>query len=115
MDESQRWADPARASAVAGPLEAAEKAFREGLRLQPSDARLRVELAAMLRRLRRPGEAEALLREALTAAPAVASVHADLGGVLFEQRRFTEAAAAPGEALRPRAGPPQTPPRLAAA
>ena len=54
----------------------------------------------MLRRLRRPGEAEALLREALVRAPDIASTHADLGAVLFEQDRFPEAAEAYRAAVR---------------
>ena len=76
MNDFHRWCDQARARVIGGRFSEAETAFREALRRRPDDARVSAELAAVLRRLRRPAEAEMLLRGALERAPTIASTHA---------------------------------------
>src|SRR5262249_2608011 len=100
MDDFQRWGDRARARSRGGRFVAGGGAVRAALRRRPGDARVSVELACVLRRLRQPQEAESLLRAALEQAPTIATTHAELGSVLFEQDRFSESALAYREAVR---------------
>ena len=88
----------ALAAARRGRFAEAEAALRDALRLRPEDPVGRANLATVLRRQRRPADAEVIQREALAEAPAAAT-HADLGGALFEQARYAEAEAAYRDAL----------------
>ena len=66
----------------------AEEAYREAIELRPEEIKVRLDLAMVLRRLRRSAHAEEVLREAVKLRPELASVHAELGAVLFEQSRY---------------------------
>jgi Flp pilus assembly protein TadD len=74
-----------------GMPEAAESELRAGLMLDPVAVELAVNLADLLRQLKRDEESEAVLRQAVTAAPSEPYPHHALGLVLVRQRRYPEA------------------------
>lgn len=76
-----------------GGTEAAERAFRDALRLQPQLAEAHANLGLLLDQAGRKREAEESYRQALTLAPDQVQTHINLGAMLEELKRFAEAEA----------------------
>ncbi|MEM0952443.1 MAG: tetratricopeptide repeat protein [Cyanobacteria bacterium P01_H01_bin.74] len=74
----------ARLSETEGDLQAAEKALRRSITLEPKDAMNLVKLASVLRKLGRPNEAVQYYQQAIAQNPHDAMLHYGLGS-LFEQ------------------------------
>src|SRR2546427_9995198 len=92
MSDFAAWYARARAALHGGRFVDAEAALREALNLRPDDVQACLDLAVVLRRLRRAGDAEAIVRAALVSRPELSSLHYELGVALFEQGRFADAA-----------------------
>lgn len=73
-----------------GRLDQAITAYRRALALRPTEARVRNNLAAILKKLRRFEESETELRTALTHDPQLPELHCNLGGTLVQLNRTDE-------------------------
>jgi tetratricopeptide (TPR) repeat protein len=83
--------DEAIALINCGDLGAAEARCRAALQTYPRDVNMLALLGALLIKLSRPADAEALLRQTIEEAPTFAKPHEDLGHLLIEQNRAAEA------------------------
>lgn len=103
----ERWFRDALGTALfqQGELEAAERAFRDSLRLKPEAAQAYVNLSTVLLRRERPLDALRVLQQGLRIAPN-ARLYNNLGGVLFALGRYEEAAEAYRRALSDGGGSP---------
>jgi tetratricopeptide (TPR) repeat protein len=75
----------------AGDLVAAEARCRGALEAYPRDVNMRALLGALLIKLNRVPEAEAILQDVIAQAPTFAKPHEDLGQLLVQQNRPREA------------------------
>ncbi len=76
-----------------GRLTRAEQAYRQALKLAPSDVQAWSNLGCTLWRLKNLAEAEACLKRAIALGPGFAQAHNNLGGVLEGLGRLEEASA----------------------
>jgi hypothetical protein len=76
-----------------GDLQIARLHYQESLRIQPSYAEARNNLAVILMKEGRVAEAEVEFRKALKYKPDLAEAHSNLGAALVPQEKFEEAAA----------------------
>ena len=83
--------DEAIALINAGDLVTAEGRCRATLDVYPRDVNMLALLGALLIKLGRAADAEALLRQAIAEAPTFAKPHEDLGHLLVQQNRAAEA------------------------
>ena len=84
----------------AGDVSAAEKCFREAIRLNPEFSEAHGNLGFVLDHQGRFDEAETCYRQALLLDPGCAQVHLNLGVLLAVQRRFEQALAAYERAIQ---------------
>lgn len=90
-DRPQAWLSLADIAAAAGDTEAAERALRHGLKIEPSYVPAVANLADLLRRTGREQEGEALLREAVKRTPNEATLQEAWALSLVRQQRKPEA------------------------
>jgi tetratricopeptide (TPR) repeat protein len=88
------------AAREAGEIDLAESAYREAIRLRPSDPRPYRGLSEIMRQRKNLPEAITLLREAAALSPLDASIYADLGRVLLEAKLPQEARESFQKAIR---------------
>jgi Flp pilus assembly protein TadD len=82
-----------------GDTQKAERHYREALRINPTYANARYNLASLLTRQERLAEAVKHLRAAIRSDPTWSTPHTDLGAILARQGNLREAASHLGTAL----------------
>ncbi len=94
------WSKVGELRAVDGDLEGAADAFHEAIARDPAAVIARANLAAVLLRLDRPGEALLIYEEAISLAPGLAPLHRGRARALWRLDRVDAAEAAVRESLR---------------
>src|SRR5262245_30466580 len=92
MGGFEAWCARSRSAVLSGPFQEAETAYRAAIGLNPQDLKAHLELSVVLRRCRKPAEAESVLRTALELDPHSPTTLFELGVARFEQGKFGAAA-----------------------